>query len=149
MTKRSCGTCTKCCEGWLTGKALGYTFYTGKPCHYISVGKGCTVYSKRPQDPCIAYKCQWLANEDIPEWMKPSDINAIIDIRNINGIEYIKLIEAGSILDSKALSWFIQYAFKKKFNFVWVVNGSDNWIGTSEFIQAMENQLNPNHRSVH
>ena len=63
--KRECGTCTKCCEGWLTGEALGHNFYPGKPCHFLAVNKGCTVYAKRPKDPCSSYKCAWLANEDI------------------------------------------------------------------------------------
>ena len=65
MSKRSCGSCTKCCEGWLSGEALGHKFYPGKPCHFIAIGKGCSVYAKRPQEPCVSYKCGWISNEAV------------------------------------------------------------------------------------
>lgn len=142
MSKRSCGSCTKCCEGWLSGEALGHKFYPGKPCHFIAIGKGCSVYAKRPQEPCVFYKCGWISNEDIPEWMKPSDINAIVDFRTINDIEYLKVTEAGSVLDSKVLSWLIQYALTKQLNFVWMINGNESWFGSPEFNQEMNKQIN-------
>ena len=132
-TKRTCGTCTKCCEGYLSGEAFGHTFYPGKPCHFIAIGKGCSIYDKRPQDPCVSYKCGWLTSEDIPEWMKPSDINAIIDMRKIEGIEYLSVIEAGETLKSEVLSWVIEFAISKGFNLLWQVNGFKHWIGSPEF----------------
>lgn len=138
--KRTCGSCTKCCEGWLSGEALGHSFYPGKPCHFISIGKGCSVYSKRPKDPCVSFKCAWLIDENIPEWMKPNDINAILSGKEINGIPYLSLIEAGERLDSKVLSWVIQFTIKNKINFYWQIDGGVNYIGVPEFINAMQNQ---------
>lgn len=143
MSKRSCGNCTKCCEGWLSGQALGHSFYKGKPCHFLSIGKGCTIYSKRPQDPCVLYKCSWLTDEDIPEWMKPSEINAIVDRRTVDGISYLSVIEAGQVLDSKVLSWLIQYAIQNQLNFCWEINGGKSWIGTPEFSELMTNGPKP------
>jgi hypothetical protein len=142
MSKRTCGTCTKCCEGWLSGEALGHKFYGGKPCHFIAIGKGCTVYAQRPKDPCVSFKCGWLSNADIPEWFKPDEINAIIKFDEVKGIPRITLIEAGGILESKVLSWFIQYALSKQLNFAWQINGGINWIGSPEFNQAMINLPN-------
>jgi hypothetical protein len=139
MEKRTCGSCTKCCEGYLTGEALGHKFYQGRPCHFVAVGKGCSVYSKRPKDPCITYKCGWLTNLDIPEWLKPEATNVIIDFRNIKGHSYINLIEAGSVVSSKILNWFIQYALNNKLNAVWSVEGGKNYIGTEDFIKTVEN----------
>lgn len=133
MGKRECGSCTKCCEGHLTGAALGHAFYKGKPCHFIAIGKGCTVYAKRPKDPCMSYKCAWLTNEDIPEWMKPDQVNAIIDEREINGIHWIDVKEAGSVLQSKILTWFIQYALENNKNLHWTIEGGNYWIGSPEF----------------
>lgn len=141
--KRECGNCTKCCEGYLSGEALGHTFYNGKPCHFVAIGKGCSVYAKRPQNPCIVYKCSWLINEDIPLWMKPSEVNAIIDEREVNGIKYLSVNEAGSILDSRVLSWVIKYALAKQINICWKVNGGSNWIGTPEFDALMTGQDSP------
>lgn len=142
MSKRSCGTCTKCCEGYLTGEALGHTFYGGKPCHFIAIGKGCTVYEKRPKDPCVSYKCAWLTNEDIPEWMRPSDIDAIIDMRQIGEHQYLSLKEAGNPMQSRVLSWFFQYVLKTGMNAIWEVNGGLSWVGNPEFnsLMASENQ---------
>jgi hypothetical protein len=135
--KRNCGTCTKCCEGWLAGEAYGQSFYRGKPCHFIAIGTGCTIYAKRPKDPCVSYSCAWLTNADIPEWMKPSEINAIIDFRKINDtdIEYIKIHEAGETLKSSVLSWVITYATSKGYNLYWTVNGANYWQGSLEFCQ--------------
>lgn len=137
MDKRQCGTCTKCCEGYLTGEALGHTFYRGKPCHFISIGKGCTVYAKRPKDPCQSYSCSWLKNKDIPEWMKPNEINAIISEKEIDGIKYLEVVEAGEILNSKVLTWLFEYCMLNQINFKWKVDGSNHWIGSQEFADAM------------
>jgi hypothetical protein len=136
--KRECGTCTKCCEGWLTGEALGHNFYPGKPCHFLAINKGCTVYEKRPKDPCSSYKCAWLANEDIPEWMKPSEVNAIITEKQINGIPYLSVKETGSTLNSKVLTWLILYALKNTLNIYWQIDGGANWIGSKEFLEEMK-----------
>ena len=115
-TKRTCGTCTKCCEGYLSGEAFGHTFYPGKPCHFIAIGKGCSIYDKRPQDPCVSYKCGWLTNSEIPEWMKPNEIDAIIDMRQIKEFEYINLREAGNPMQAKVLNWLFQYILKNGLN---------------------------------
>jgi uncharacterized cysteine cluster protein YcgN (CxxCxxCC family) len=147
--KRECGSCTKCCEGTVTGEALGYKFYTGKPCHYVSIGKGCTVYANRPKDPCVEYKCVWLQNPDVPEWMKPDSVNSLINPAEIDGIPFIKLIEAGQTLRADVLSWTIQYAISNKMNFVWEINGAESWIGSPEFNQVMLNRAVPNNKSVH
>lgn len=135
---RQCGTCTKCCEGWLNAEALGYKFYQGKPCHFVSIGNGCSIYAKRPKDPCISFKCQWLQNTDIPEWLKPDQINAIIKVGEINNIQYLSVIEAGEVLQSRVLSWLIQYVLSNQLNFVWQIEGGFNWIGSPEFQQVMQ-----------
>jgi hypothetical protein len=148
MSKRSCGTCTKCCEGWLTTNVLGNSLYPGKPCHFISVGKGCTVYSQRPKDPCAVFKCGWLDNPELPEWFKPEQINAIIKFDKINGIPRMVAIEAGETLQSRVLTWLIQYAITNHLNFAWQINGSFNWIGSPEFHQEMESSI-PNGKFLH
>lgn len=142
MKKRECGTCTKCCEGYLSGEALGHTFYAGKPCHFIAIGTGCTVYEKRPKDPCVSYKCKWLYDLDIPEWFKPNEINAIVDMRSANGIEYLNLKEAGAVLRSDVLSWIIQYGLNNKLNICWQINGGLKYIGSPEFIVEMQKNTN-------
>jgi hypothetical protein len=148
MSKRSCGDCTKCCEGWLQGEALGKKFSLGKPCHFIAVGKGCTVYNQRPKDPCVAYRCGWLSNTDFPEWMKPNEVNALVEFRIINDVEYLKVTETGEVLSSKVLTWLIQYAITNQLNFLWQVEGGFNWMGSTQFHLLMEDQYSPTSKSL-
>lgn len=138
--KRDCGTCTKCCEGYLQGSAHGKPFYLGNPCHYISIGNGCTIYDKRPKDPCVTFRCQWLENPEIPEWLKPNKINAIITKRTIKDtqIEYWDLCEAGEPMRSSVLTWVIQYALNNGINLRWQVENGNHWIGHQDFMEAMQ-----------
>lgn len=141
MAKRECGTCTKCCEGHLAGEALGHAFFRGRPCHFLAIGKGCTVYAKRPQEPCVTYKCAWLTDDTLPEWIKPSESNAIIDWRLVDGIKYLNIREAGNVLSSRTLTWAIQYCLKTKSNLFWELEGNSNWYGSPEFVTAIEKSL--------
>jgi len=75
--ERNCDGCTVCCDGWLAGKANEHYFYPGQKCHYVS-DKGCTIYENRPEIPCKTFSCGWLLDKEIPEWMKPSSIQAVI-----------------------------------------------------------------------
>jgi hypothetical protein len=135
---RECGTCTKCCEGYLTASVFGKNFFKGKPCHFVSIGQGCTVYEQRPKDPCAIYKCEWLTNPDIPEWMKPNLINTIIDKRKTkSGIEYLNVMEAGATLEAKVLSNLIVHCLSNRINISWEVEGGRNWVGSEEFLQDM------------
>jgi hypothetical protein len=149
MAKRECGTCTKCCEGWLEGEALGHTFGKGIPCPIVTIGKGCNSYALRPKEPCVNYKCGWLANKEIPEWLKPSEINAIINYAVTDGIHFIRIIEAGEVLSSKVLTSLLLYALSKQANLAWSVNGELSWIGTPEFNQMMLNQEFPTNKLPH
>lgn len=140
VSKRECGTCTKCCEGFLSGSAQEKVFFKGRPCHFVSVGKGCTIYANRPKDPCISFKCLWLTDDSIPEWLKPNLENVIITQRYIDGIPYISLHEAGSVVSSRVLSWFFIYATEKGLNFVWEVEGGSSFFGNSDFVQKITKQ---------
>lgn len=117
---RDCGSCTKCCDGWLTGQVAGEYFYPGKPCIFCNTGKGCISYDTRPVDPCINYSCAWLLLDDFPEDFKPSDIGMIVSINRIGSYQYAELVPAGNKLDSKMLSWFIVWGLRKYGNIVWL-----------------------------
>ncbi len=138
MTKRSCGTCTKCCEGHLGGAVRNIPFYKGNPCHFVTIGKGCTIYAQRPENPCVSYSCLWVKNEDLPEWIKPNEVNAIISQKYTqNNISFIEVVEAGEKLRSDVLSWLIKYCLSNGYNFSWEVDGGKNYIGSPEFLQEV------------
>lgn len=133
MSERSCGTCAKCCEGWLQGEAFGHKFYRGRPCFFLN--KTCTIYDKRPDDPCRSYKCAWLDEPQFPEWMKPDLVNVIINRAEDNNIKYYALIESGSVLDVKVLSWMVQWALNTGHNLLYYIDGGVNRIGSKEFLE--------------
>ena len=136
---RSCGTCTKCCEGYVSGSVRGIPFFKGSPCHFVSIGKGCSIYEDRPKQPCKSYSCFWLNNEDLPEWLKPSEVNAMISERYTkNNIHFLELIEAGETLRSDVLSWLINYCNKNDFNLFWEVNGKKNYMGSDDFLREFD-----------
>lgn len=135
---RSCDGCTKCCEGFLSGEAEGKTFYPGKPCHFVALGTGCAIYAKRPKDPCVSYVCAWRSGDELPVWMKPSEVDAIVDRRATNdGSAYLYVHEAGRRLDSRVLSWMIEYALATGQNLTWELDGGKHWVGTPAFVAEM------------
>ena len=136
--RRSCDSCTRCCEGYLIGSVNGKSFFRGNPCHFLEVNKGCTIHSSRPENPCKIFKCEWLVNDDIPYWMKPDKINAIIRWLDIDGCKALKIIEAGSTLRSDVLTYMIIYAMKNQVNLIWEVDGGTNYFGSNEFIAKMD-----------
>ena len=132
VKERTCNGCTKCCEGWLPGMSHGHKFYKGRPCHYVSINSGCNIYNDRPSPQCTEFKCEWLVNNDIPEWLKPSESNTIIRRFN-NGETYrLELTEAGAVLDARVLSWFLEYCYNKGLDTSYTLYGDTNVFKFSE-----------------
>lgn len=136
-TGRSCDGCTKCCDGWLTANIHGEEMYPGKPCQFVESGVGCTIYDKRPKDPCKGFVCMWKAVDEVPEEFKPSEIGAILHRQEIGRISYLNITEAGNLLDPKLLSWFVTYCVERKINAHWTVDGKAFWMGESDFSELM------------
>ena len=141
IVKRECGDCHKCCEGYLVGEVYGFQFQPGRPCHYLSVGKGCSIYDKRPEHPCKSYRCEWLQNPDVPEWFKPNKVNAILSRRKVGEYEYWDLMEAGEKLDSAVLNWIFLQCVNTGMNLVYRISGGVNWLGSEAFILEYKRQV--------
>ncbi len=138
---RSCGDCTKCCEGHLAAKVKDFDMSPGNPCPVLQIGKGCTDYENRPKDPCQVFSCQWLKNPIIPEWLKPSESGVIITVQRIKDIEFLKLTAAPDFPDADALTWFITFVLKNKINGAWDAPRKKYWTGSPEFIQTMNEEF--------
>ena len=134
MSERSCNGCAKCCEGWLHSEAYGHAFYKGRPCFFLQ--KTCSIYETRPENPCRTYKCAWLAEDTFPAWMKPDLVNNIITRRNVNNISYYEIIEAGSTMEAKTLSWLVHWALNTNNNILYYIEGGANKVGSKDFLQA-------------
>ena len=129
---RSCDGCTKCCEGWLQGEANGHKFFKGRPCFFLN--KTCTIYEDRPVNPCRSFKCAWLDEVQFPEWMKPDLVNVIINRAKFKETKYYVLVESGSLLNVKVLSWMIQWTLNNNQNLMYYIDGGMNRVGSKEFI---------------
>ena len=136
MQKRQCGECKACCEGWLSGQVNNHLFYPGCQCHYLGE-TGCTIYKDRPQYPCQDYNCEWLINETVPEWLKPSESKVILSTREIDGMRYLEVVEAGSKMTAEVMSWILmEFAKGTITNLVYEIDGTTSIIGTHDFYEA-------------
>ena len=144
MTIRDCGSCGKCCEGWLTGTIKGHDMKPDVPCHFYNNCK-CTIYEDRPKDPCVDYNCAWIEDEIFPDWMRPDQINVIITHKphpEIHNLSYYDVTEAGSKIDSTVLNWLMLWAFANTKNVIYEVGGEVFRIGNPDFINMMDQIIN-------
>lgn len=139
-SSRECGTCTKCCEGHLSGAAHGVKFRDGVPCFFLEINVGCTIYEDRPRHPCKAYKCQWIINEDLPDHFKP-EISHIMPTRR--GQKYIVLTNVGPNPNPEVIDWYIQDATDKGYNLAYRKNNRDYFFGDPDFVEKMYASLRP------
>lgn len=64
---RTCGNCSLCC------KVMGIHALnkpTNKWCEFCEVGRGCKIYSTRP-DECRTFDCLWLRDATFPDELRP------------------------------------------------------------------------------
>ncbi|HEU4650806.1 MAG TPA: hypothetical protein VFS49_05270, partial [Croceibacterium sp.] len=75
---RACGECTACCDGWLPSTIHGHEMKPGTPCHFRGEHR-CTIYERRPQEPCRSFVCGWLAKDSpFPESFRPDRLGVMI-----------------------------------------------------------------------
>ena len=85
---------------------------------------------------CRAFKCGWLIDPRIPEWLKPELSNVIIAYPGLDDISYMSVLESGKPMNASTLSWIILFALENSYNLLYEVDGGQNVIGTPEFISA-------------
>jgi len=107
---RHCGQCTKCCEGWLSATVYAHQMYPGVPCAYLT--NTCTIYKNRPENPCKAFVCEWLADESIPAYMQPNLSGAII----IKHDDHVEMVECDPPMRVQALEWFLTAYISGKYD---------------------------------
>lgn len=88
---------------------------------------------------CRKFECVWKKDYDIPEWMKPSEIKALITVKicPVANERYFSFTEAGVDMRADALSWMIQHCLRTKSNLQYQVKGGYNRIGSVAFVDAL------------
>lgn len=136
--QRQCDECSECCKGWLTANIYGKEMAPGVPCHYL--GKvGCSIYKDRPKEPCQTYRCVWLIDPDIPEWLKPSTAKVILSWKGWSGGDYLEVKECGEKIDSTILNWVYIFAGQNNINLAIEVCGRWYFRGPQEFTEEVTN----------
>jgi hypothetical protein len=136
--KRECGTCTKCCEGWLAADIRGYPMFPGKPCFFVEQGVGCKDYENRPKSPCQNFDCSWIKIPGMPEEFKPEFSNVIISEKDLKGMKVISVNKAPDNPSPQLLSWIINYVLLNRGNIVWMVDDKTYFFGSQEFCEEMK-----------
>lgn len=139
---KSCGTCTKCCDGWMSDNIRGHEVYPGKPCFFVTIGRGCNDYDNRPNDPCKTFNCVWKVDSQIPEHMKPDISNIIATYNQIDGILYTTLTQAGNEVDKTSIDWYISFYGNKNTNLLLNLNNKSYLIGSDDFVKKISETIN-------
>jgi hypothetical protein len=140
---RTCGTCTKCCDGFLSAKILDFEMGNGVGCPLRIIGGGCSIHGNpiRPSL-CQNWKCGWLEDDGtlFDEWLRPNNVNFILIRFRQGDISWYKLAEAGEQISTLMLSYLIQECIRKNINFEYAINGTQFLIGTHEFKKFMKEE---------
>lgn len=125
---KQCGSCSKCCEGFLSESVFGNIFGKGKPCVFVDLtNKNCTIHEIAPKNPCGNYKCMWLKYEDVPLWMKPNVAPIIVSAETYNGRDFLFLNTFHKEYSAKYLSYVIRYADKNDLPLIYEI-GPDQFV---------------------
>lgn len=133
---RECGSCTKCCEGWLSANIHGRAMYKGNPCFFVDKEKSnCSIYDKRP-DLCKKFLCAWMTEEELfPNWMKPNLVNQIIVKRVRDNITFYDIVEAGEKISVEVLNYLVILAIEGKINLKYQLYDMPYFIGDEDFLK--------------
>jgi hypothetical protein len=133
---RTCGTCTKCCDGHLSAKIFDFEMGNGNACPLRIIGGGCSIHNS-PMRPslCQNWKCGWLEDDGtlFDEWLRPNNVNFILIRFKVDNISWYKLAEAGEQISTLMLSYLIQIATRKNINLEYWIGNTQFLIGTEEF----------------
>jgi hypothetical protein len=76
----------------------------------VKDGGGCEIYDYRPIETCVWFKCAWLADPEIPDWVKPERVGAITFTTKSSN--RLALVPAGKPVSEELRAWAKTYAEK-------------------------------------
>ena len=134
---RKCGECVTCCGGWVAGNMLGHEVKPGSPCPFVRA-EGCSVYERRPTDPCKNFVCGWLLPDSpLPDEFRPDKLGVIFIRIAWRGRPAWILVSAGCDPDEPLLEWMRRYSMSTGAPFFYAQAGEKLGFGPVEFQQEM------------
>jgi hypothetical protein len=140
---RQCGSCTACCDGWLKIEVYGHRIDRGQPCPF-SAGHSCTIYQRRPQDPCREFICGWLApTSPLPEWMRPDKAGMILLPANFRWQDHPVdvAVAVGERPKTKALDWLKSFCAARKRLLIYQIGEDWYAFGPPAFQHEMHDRI--------
>jgi hypothetical protein len=138
---RSCGGCTACCDGWVTGIIEGHEMYPGSPCHFRGE-RCCSIYERRPQYPCRDFVCGWLQPQSpFPEAFRPDRLGVLILRTTWEGRDAYVLNAAGREPDEALIAWMQAFSLRTRQPVFYERDGERFGIGPPEVERAMQGRL--------
>jgi hypothetical protein len=107
---RKCGECIACCGGWVVGNVFGHEMKPGSPCPFVRAG-GCSIYARRPTDPCKKFMCGWLVpGSPFPDEFRPDKLGVIFVLIAWRGRRAWVLAPTGRDPDEQLLEQMRRYS---------------------------------------
>lgn len=78
---RECGTCSACCKE-ISIAGGGIDKPAGVPCRHLAAGKGCSIYSARP-NLCRVFNCLWRSFDNVDEEWRPDRSGILMRLSNL------------------------------------------------------------------
>ncbi|MEO6409623.1 MAG: SEC-C metal-binding domain-containing protein [Burkholderiaceae bacterium] len=138
---RSCGSCTRCCDGWLEGEVRGHRMHPGQRCHFVT-DTGCSIYADRPQSPCRSFVCGWMQpGSTLPDDWRPDRIGVIVVDTHWRGAPARILVSAGNDPAEPVLDWLRADAQAQRTPFFYESAGERYGYGPADFQREMAQRV--------
>jgi len=138
---RACGECTACCDGWVVGLIEGHEMRPGVPCFFRGEHR-CTIYERRPQEPCRHFVCGWLQEgSPFPEEFRPDRIGVMVIPMKWRGRTAYVLRSAGRDPDASLIAWMEDLSLRTGRPFFYERAGERYGFGPPEFQAEMSEKV--------
>jgi hypothetical protein len=138
---RACGTCTACCDGFVTGVIEGHEMKPGTPCYFRGEGC-CTIYDRRPKEPCRDFMCGWIVPGSVfPEDWRPDKLGVMVIPMKWRGRDAYVLRSAGRDPDDAMVAWMQALSARTGSPFFYERGGERFGYGPPEFQVEMAERV--------
>ncbi len=140
---RRCGDCVACCDGSLRIKVFEHEVRPGRPCPFCS-GRGCSIYERRPHDPCQQFVCGWLVpTSPLPDWMRPDKAGLVLLPANFawRGFPVDVAVPTGGGPRPKALNWLQDFSRRRQRPLLYQLGEEWYAFGPAEFQREIKRRI--------